>query len=153
MNQDLSKLNNKQIAHVAVGYLMQNPSQLPEELRPLAKKLRTKEIEMAEIYRAMKEAEQTIKTLQPKTDQLFGALGTISELISEGLPADKILEWAGKYDPKAADINKVPEPLDTTTPSAPKNGEMDIAGSTSKTYNEENPVKDGVAAVAESGTD
>jgi len=109
---------------VAVAYLLKNKNEIPDGLEKLFKKLENLESSAFSIMLAVKEAKRTISMLAPKSEQLAGAMGALSDLISDELTEDQIVKFGLKYQ----------------EPSTDNNSEPDIAGSTAMAYNNSNPV-------------
>ena len=130
MNQQtLDSIPAENRKHLAVAYLIRNESERPAETVELFKKLMTAETAAAETNKAIRITEESLNELGAKFNQAIGSLQTITELIGDLLPEEKVLEWCAKYEPP----NKMP-PM----PSIPGNkrivtpGDVDMAGITTK---------------------
>jgi len=117
-------LDEERQKQVAVAYLLRNKKEIPEGLENLFSKLSSLEESAFSVMMAVKEAKRTISTLSPKSEQLAGAMSAVADLISDELDEDQIKEFGLRYDNHSGGSDKKP----------------DMAGSTSKEYNNNNPV-------------
>lgn len=125
--EELEKMDPKNVVHLAVGYLIKAKDERPENTERFFKKLDEYEISISETHAAINEAERSLRELKLQSNHMFGAVGSISELIAEDLPKDKIMEWALKFErPKNRQMRNRP-----TAP--PENKNIDMAGSTAGT--------------------
>jgi len=120
---EFQSLDEETQRQLAVAYLLKNKEEVPDGLGNLFKKLAELESSAFSIMMAIKEAKRTISSLSPRSDQIAGAMTAIADLISEELTEDQIMSYGLKYESRS---DKTQEP--------------DIAGSTAKTYNNENPI-------------
>jgi hypothetical protein len=125
MNENqYASLDPKQRKLVATAFLMSRPELRPEGSQMLFTKLEAYDASGRNVSSAIHDAQKSIQQLRQQMNQLVGSINTITEIIAEQLPDDKIQEWCMAYNldeqlPKAAEAIKGKE-----TP--------DIAGSTAK---------------------
>lgn len=117
---------------IAVSHLIRAKEERPEGTEKLFGKLSTLENAAAQTSNAINATEQTLGELNQKFMQTIGSLQTITELIAEMLPEDKIQEWCEKYTPP----NKMPQmPGSMSMPGKSKiikPSPTDMAGITAK---------------------
>jgi len=130
--EELSLLPIERRKLIAVSYLIREISERPKETEKLFKKLETLERSATQTNAAMQQAEVTINELNNNFMKIIGSLQTITEIIAEMLPDEKIDEWCDKYTPPK-NLPKIPG-----SQSIPGNtkivrpGSTDIAGVTAK---------------------
>ena len=128
--EKLEKMNPKQVANIAVAYLMDAKEERPEGTERFFKKLDEFQIAIAETHAAINEAEGSLRELKIQSNHIFGAVGSMSELIAEDLPKDKVIEWALKFEPPKQNRQMRSR---QTVPPGNKSGQIDLAGSTATT--------------------
>ena len=129
--EKLKKMNPKQIATIAVAYLLDAEDERPEGTERFFKKLDEFQVSIAETHAAINEAEKSLRELKLQSNHLFGAVGSISELIAEDLPEDKIIEWAEKFEPPKQ--NRPMSNKRTVPPGNRSGNQIDLAGATAGT--------------------
>jgi len=133
MNKDdFMKLPIEKRRLIAVSHLVREKSERPEDTAKLFQKLETTERAAAQTNSAIQQAEASLNELSSNFMRTIGSLQTITELIAEMLPEEKIDEWCAKYVPPK-NVPNMP-----TMPSMPGGGKIiqpgpsDMAGITSK---------------------
>jgi len=117
---------------IAVSYLIREKAERPEGTEALFEKLEKLENAATQSSVAISNTEHTLGELNQRFQQTIGSLKTITELIAEMLPKEKIDEWCAKYQPP----NKMPAmPGQMSMPGSKtivQPGPADIAGITAK---------------------
>lgn len=134
----LATMSPEKRAKIAVGYLMGAVEERPEGSEILFTKLEGYNSSFGELMNAKQQAEKAIHEISIKTERLIGSIDSISEIVAETLPPEKVDEWCSKYVPPgqpgeidSAEPPKQSKPVDVAGGNQDKNPESaDMAGST-----------------------
>lgn len=84
---------------MAVSYLIREEKERPEGTEKLFEKLTKLETAATQTSSVISATEQSLAELNQRFMQTLGSLQTITELIADELPKEKIQEWCEKYTP------------------------------------------------------
>jgi len=124
---DVSKFDEIGKKRVAVAYLVAHMDEVPGDLTKLFTKLKGYETGVMNANGALKQAKQTIQTLQDQFKELLVSVNTVVELIADELPQDKVAEWCDKYEQPKDPVQAQPPVQAKVEPT------IDMAGATAKT--------------------
>jgi len=126
LKEQFDNLSPEQRCMVSVAYLMSNPDKQPEETKKLFDKLNVYDRNARNIQSAIEQAKKSINELQPKLEQIIGAITAISSVVAEMIPVDQAEEYCMAYN--------LPNGTNQETPvleGKPSNV-VDFAGTTAK---------------------
>ena len=125
-SEQLSRFNENQRSLIAVAYLLSNKESQPENLKSMFLKLESYDTTAREIQNNLKQHQKAMQSLRSSMDQILGSITTVSEIIGDQLPKDKVQEFCALYTPP----NEVLSEMQNTPAQVEES--FDMAGSTAK---------------------
>jgi len=117
---------------IAVSYLIRAKEERPEGTEKLFEKLAGLEKSANDTNAAIRNTEVSLNELNSRFMQIMGSLQTVTELIAEMLPDEKVNEWCDKYEPPK-NLPQMPSSVSMPGQRRVVNpGKADMAGVTTK---------------------